>query len=301
MRKPHFIDCLRRALPAVPRYPRTLLTLLFANLVAALVCLAPFWMAFESYSKRRVVGDGGLLDPHFLVDFLFYRQGSWDLAKGMLPISIGLYALFSVFLSGGVFSVLFQGRGDHAALFWRDAGRFFPKFVMLLVWSIPLFALAPLLHGGVLLALEAIYGPELPAAVEFYGGWAALALPALGWLLYLRVFDYARIYMVTTGQAPASLALYEGVVFVGRRFFSVVGLALSVAVVLALWFWLYAEARGFLPESGWLLILLQQIWMLGRQAARLWLYDAELRLFRKLRTRAPLKAVGLPPRRRLPV
>jgi hypothetical protein len=235
------------------RRPLVLATLWFANLVFALLVVAP-WAAVV----RADLGHSLLGRSLHLLDFLWlgeaayrYQNAAPALLAGFLA-PLAIYFVLSVFLNGGLVGRLLdrEGRTTLQTLF-ADCGRYFGRFVRLLVVSAVFYALALGLGLGLYSMLTGRAAERARTEWTPLGlSWGRTLLALLLISLVQMVFDYARIFAVAEDERRVRRALRRALAFLGRRFFRAWALYLLVGVGLLAGAALYFAIAGRLPGSG---------------------------------------------------
>jgi len=238
---------------AASRKPRVLLILYLMNLIFALLVAGPFYALAKADLGHSLLGRNlQALDFVWLGELVYRYQNVAPAVAAWLMGSVLLYAVLSVFLSGGTIGRLLDTEGRTTAqTFFSDCGRYFWRFLRLFLLALPCYVLA---LGAVPAALSALLGPLIenartawtPFAVSL--GRTALALLALS--LVHMVFDYARVRIVAEADRSALRALGAALAFLGRRFFRGWGLYLLIAMGFLAGTGIAAALAGVLPDEG---------------------------------------------------
>ena len=269
---------------------RLIVVFYLANLLFGLVLMLPFRAVLSNFSGNTLMGAklGGRLDMDFLFDLLTHNQNIVSIITGMMLIVPAVYWLFSLFLSGGAFSVLVKGEKYSAAIFWHGAATYFGRFFRIFLWSLPVLGIlfcVQFIETG----LERLIFGKVPYQnISYWGGWVKFSLRTLSILLFGLVLDYARIHAVLTDDKRMRVSVWRGIKFafgnIGRTLGLTFILFLTGAVVLAI----YNPISNALVAPNVLVVialfLLQQTYMMFRMTLRLTLFASQLNLYNKLST-----------------
>ncbi len=267
---------------------RLLLVYFAANFCFALLMAWPMNSLLGSFAGYRVEGarlaEG--IDFEFLTELMEYESQAWTALMSLAaPVTVG-YLLFSLFLCGGALTVLWEGRGYSASLFWSAAARHFGAFLRLALWALPLLAVLLIGLALINLLVELAAGGDPYESTTFWSVALQAGLAGIALLLISLFVDYGRIHIVTTGESKSIRALLEGIRFTLGNLSRTVGLVILLLLLSGLAALLYLPISNWLnaPHSlaVWSLILLQQLYVLWRLALRLTRYGGELSLFRTI-------------------
>lgn len=276
-------DALRRTGSSI----RLVALLYFLNLLMAL----PMALAFRDF-MTRALGDslaGNQLMTGFdftVVRDVLAKDGTgWFSLTRMLVWSIPVYLVISIFLTGGVLSFLVHSQTRFSpAFFFQECARYFLRFLrvfLLLSASLLLLALTLGLLLLVLLGLVILGSPSEVTVITVFVLCAAIFLfPAL--LLFLAA-DYARIFVVTSTERKMWGAFREGIRFVRKEFFPVLGLQMLLLLFPAAFAIAYLLLEGAIPMvSGVtiiLVLLFQQAYVISRMWTRILFFAAQSTLY----------------------
>lgn len=238
------LGSLRRALSE----PRLLAVLWLANLVPALLALAPLvGPARDAFDRSPLGRDAPFLDPEVVRVFLM-RLGPRPPAVG-LWLAAAVVALLGPALAGGTLARLGETGRFAPGRFLEAAGRHYGKNLRLFLWAV--LGLAPL---AVPLAAA---GRALRRAREtalFQGpldlwGWALLAAAGLAFLTWRAAFDLARALAVSRDEGRTRRAAWAALRLLWRRpglllGYGLLGLAGLIAA------WLAALVHAAVPVAG---------------------------------------------------
>ncbi len=278
------------------RNKRLVLIYYLVNFLVGLLLVLPFRTQLQNFVGRSLMAEelASRLDLDFLFEFLKDSQASLTAAMVLVALAGVAYAAIQLFLSGGALSVFIKGPTAASPLFWSDASRYFWRFVRLLLWSS--------LIGGFLLCLpllasaiqRLVFGSDPYQYITYYGNWLQMGLRHIGFILYLMVFDYARIYVVTTDERRMRVALWRGIQFVMRNFWRALGLALCLYLVglTALAGYRLVATQLSAPAAVVIvgLFIWQQLYICWQMLLRLVLFASEVGLYQglTLADRSPL-------------
>jgi hypothetical protein len=276
-------DSLRRTGPSI----RLVGLLYLLNLLFAL----PLALAFRDF-MTRALGDslaGNQLMAGFdftVVRDVLAKDGiGWFSLTRMLAWSIPVYLLASIFLTGGALSFLVHPQTRFSlAFFFQECGAYFLRFLRIfLIFSTSLLLLT-LTLGLLLLVLLGIVtigsSSEVTATTVCVLCATIFLFPAL--LLFLAA-DYARIFVVTSAERKMRSAYWEGLRFVRKEFFPVLGLQALLLLFPAIFTAGYLLLEGAIPmASGFaiiLVLLFQQAYMISRMWMRVLFFTAQSTLY----------------------
>src|SRR5437016_849956 len=121
------------------------------------------------------------------------------------------------------------GAGTYSpTTFWGNSAKNFGKYVRLMLWSLPVLALFYCIQFVVPLTVRVIWGNDPYQYVTWWGSWIRTGLGYIGLLLYLIVFDYARIYIVLTDEKRMPKALWASLIFAYENFFTTFGISFTL-------------------------------------------------------------------------
>jgi hypothetical protein len=145
----------------------------------------------------------------------------------------------------------------------------------------------PYLETGV---QRLIFGSDPYQNITYWGGWIKVGLRQIGILLFVMIWDYARIHAVLNDERRVRTSLLQGMKFVFGNFLYTFSLALLLLVVGAVTLVIYNPVANSLAAPNTLIVLMlfvwQQIYMLFRTLLRLTTYASQLELYRQ-RAAAP--------------
>jgi hypothetical protein len=220
-------SCYKKGVTEATARPNLMAVLWLFNILFASILYVIFSRAFNaSIGPSLVLKD--LLktgDMNIILETLTQTAGPFASAFRAAPIVILLYFLANVFLQGGILNVLIapRGREKFADSFFGGGGRFYGRFLRLLVYSAVVWVPAIILFVAVNAALGVLGDPSREKQMVFF----AIIRVALGlFLLHLvkMVLDYARIMIAVPDSRTVFRALMDAVRFVVRRLGGTLGL-----------------------------------------------------------------------------
>lgn len=230
--------------------------------------------------RPSLIGKGALLNNlECLVQMRFFELPS------SLFILILIYIVVHTFLAGGILWVFNQEKPQFALKgFFGGAGRYFSRFLLLLLLSWVLFGIVGFaLRNGLYLILDDIARNSLTELTPFYLGLLFHALIIFLIFLIQMVFDYARIQVVMENGKDIVLVFVKALRFVLRH----PGLTLGIYYMIFLSSvgisMLYVLTIGLISQSTFsavfLAFLLQQLFVFALIFLRCWLYSSEMELY----------------------
>jgi len=256
------------------------------NLIFAVLLVAPFRTVLNRFAGQSLMGAelAGRMDIDFLLEFLFNKNDLPFIFISMILIMAVLYGAFSLFLSGGAFTIFIRKEKYSSALFWGSAGAYFWRFVRLCLWMVPVLGILFSLQFLWTLIERIIWGSDPYQHISFWGDWIELGLRYVGILLTFIILDYARIYTVITNESIMRKSLLQSLRVVLHHFWQTFGIACVIFILGFATLLLYYPLANLLSASHWIIVLLllivQQLFMLTRMALRLALYAAQADFFK---------------------
>jgi hypothetical protein len=220
-------SCYKKGVTEATARPNLMAVLWLFNVSFASILCVIFSRAFNaSVGPSLVLKD--LLktgDMNIIFETLTQTAGPFASAFRAAPIVILLYFLANIFLQGSILNVLIapRGRGKFAESFFGGGGRFYGRFLRLLVYSAVVWVPAIILFFAVNAALGVLGDPSREKQMVLF----AILRIALGlFLLHLvkMVLDYARIMIAVPDSRTVFRALMDAVRFVVRRLGGTLGL-----------------------------------------------------------------------------
>jgi hypothetical protein len=286
------LSSLKSGFAQVQANRRMMAVFYLANFFFGLLLMLPLRAIVKDFIGNSLMGAklGGPLDMDFLFEFFKHSGEVVPVFMGLIIIVPAANWLFTLFLSGGAFATFAGGEKYNAAFFWGNAAKYFGRFVRLSLWSLPVFAVLyclPYLETGV---QRLIFGSDPYQNITYWGGWIKVGLRQIGILLFVMIWDYARIHAVLNDERRVRTSLLQGMKFVFGNFLYTFSLALLLLVVGAVTLVIYNPVANSLAAPNTLIVLMlfvwQQIYMLFRTLLRLTTYASQLELYRQ-RAAAP--------------
>lgn len=284
---------------AISRHGRLVFVLWAFGLALALAATFPLWRALAAAIGPLPHADATGFSAEVFADLVELRPGLMTGLGAAAASTFGLGLLVGLVFAGGGLEVL-TSRDDRpfAHRFGRGAFRFFGRFLRLgaitCAIAVPLAALV----GGPLFALSARLRRESGSEWLAIGTWGA-ALLAIGLvvLVALLVQDAARVRIVTTDERRVRKALRPALSIVWRGKGAWLGTWLLNALALLVVFAAYLAAAAAIPAGRtlFLLVLLQQAFVLSRCGLRVAWLGSEVALVAALTPPPPAPVVEPPP------
>lgn len=246
----------------------------------------PLFFSLKSFTGFSLMGEklAGRFDMDFLFEFLKYKSGATSAIIGLIILTFILYWIFSLFLSGGAFSLFSVGRQYDASLFWSGCAQNFGRFFRLVLYALPIFAILFSLQFLETGFRRLFFGSDPYENIIYWGEWIKVGLRYLGILLFGLVFDYARIYTVLSGERRMRHSIWRGIRFAFKNIGYTFGLTFILFFAGAFILVVYNLIADRLSAPSALIIftlfLLQQIYMVFRMVLRLTLFSSETVLYR---------------------
>lgn len=194
-----------------------------------------------------------------------------------------VFAVFMLFLTGGILSTYLRDEKPRAASFFEACGQFFWRFFRLLIY----FAIVLIPIAGIGAGVSALYDKidadsisPFPAVYFFL---AAVVVILLLLAIVRLWFDMAEIIAVADDERRMHKALRRAARLLWHNFFSLLWLCIRIAIVgLVLFFFGLRLWMTFLsPQSNILAFLLSQLMILAWVGTRLWQRASEARWYRE--------------------
>jgi hypothetical protein len=212
--------------------------------------------------------------------------GGLGLVTAGTAAAAAVAVISSAFAFGGLLEVLGSedDRRSFMHRFFRGGGHFFWRFFRLAIIG----GVCLVIAMGVVAALQAGMNAIARDSEWEPAGYLAAMASVTGFLIvagfFLLALDYARIRVARDDSRSMLRAYFGGMGFVLRRFFATYGIAIAflavetALVVLYLAYETNAPAAGTWPAIA-ALILLQQLFVLGRVFVRISMAGAERHFF----------------------
>jgi len=257
-----------------------------ANLIPGILVTIPVWASLNRFAGNSLMGQklAGPFDMDFLFEYLHYNKGIFSTVPALVFVVFILYGFLSLFLSGGVFSTYHNSKSYQAGLFWQGAGKYFGRYLRLLVFVMAVYFLLSGVQFAVLGLRKLVFGDDPYQYISYWANWLRLGLMFLGVIIVFLIFDYARIDAVFNDEHRMLLSLWRGFKFTFTNFTRTFGLALAILLMGILVLLAYnLVASLFAPAASWAvvsLIITQQLYLVIKIGLKLILYASELSLYK---------------------
>ncbi len=265
-------QCFRKGNRQTGRYWQALLIIFLFNLVVALLLTLPFrhiWGQAVGYSLagKELASEWNM---NYLINFFIANRASLD-ASQPAPLILGvgiIYLLVNTFFAGGVIGLFRREERFTLESFFREAGRWFWRFLRLLLIS--------LLFIGVIFLVNLLWKGVAGAALK-----ESANEPLIFWMTILRygvvifllllvnmVFDYAKISTVVEGSRRMLRTTLSAFGFVFSHLGRTLGLYYLLVFLGAILLALYLSVSHWLLPAS--IVMLVFIWQQLYSAARVW-------------------------------
>ena len=282
------IESLRAGIVQMWANKRMLLVFYLSNLFFGLILMLPFRGILSDFVGNSGMGEklAGRFDMGFFFEFLQNNDQVVDVFNMVVFVVAITYWLFLLFLSGGAFSVFAGGEKYTPAAFWGGSARFFGRFIRLVLWSLPVGAVIFCLQFLVPLFQKILLGSDPYQYITYWAGWIQFGLRHISIILFALLLDYARIHAVMTDERRMRISVWHALKFLFGNFIKTFGLAFLLFLIGVLMLVVYNLISDTMSAPTafvvFLLLLLQQIYMLARMMLRLTIYSSQLDLFKGL-------------------
>jgi hypothetical protein len=267
-------------------HKRIIVIYYLANLIPGVVVTIPVWAALNKFAGNSLMGQklAGPFDMDFLFEFLHYNKGIFSTMPVLVFVVFILYGFLSLFLSGGVFSAYHNPKAYQAGLFWQGAGKYFGRYVRLLVLGLPVYFLLFTFQFAESGLRKLLFGDDPYQYITYWGNWLRLGISFLGVIIIFLIFDYARIDAVLNDERRMLLSLWRGIKFTFGNFIRTFGLAVSILLVGILALLVYNLVADLFGAANSLVVVLliitQQFYLVVKIGLKLTLYGSELSLYK---------------------
>ncbi|RMG30709.1 MAG: hypothetical protein D6732_15865 [Methanobacteriota archaeon] len=257
----------------------------FFNLIFGLIIIFPLRSSLKQYLGSSMMGKllAGRINMDFLIEFLLNNKHVVPSLLGMVFIASLLYWLSHLFLSGGTLSLLANNQNYSAEPFWGKCARFLGRFLRLFLLSIPLLLILLSLQYIVTGVEKLFWGSDPYENVIYWGKWIKAFVRGFGLILYMIVFDYARIFTIHTDSRRMRTAMWESMMFCRKNFGNVFMLAFTFSLITYLSLFIYNPVANLLSAPYGVVIfglfLWQQLYMIFRMGIKVSLLGGEVYLF----------------------
>ncbi len=301
MNKPTVIQAVGRAFSQIRRYRMTIGLLFLLNLATSLTITHLFRVVFQSHAGDSHIDElpGGLFNGHHLVELTQSEASAFGVLTVAVVIGFALFGAAQLFLAGGVAAQVHLDKGDNPRVFWRACGFFFPRFIRLALWTAPLLALIPIAVVSLRGVLTLIYGTNFDDQLGMTAVYLQMLL-VVGLLLLLKqLFALARLQMVRKPARSGLQSLVAAVMFCIQKLPTIATCLFLFTLMYVLLGFTWIECRALLPEHGLLLVLMHQVWILGKKTLDVALTHTECSLLEHHAATPQVRPGGMPPMRRI--
>jgi len=279
-------SCYKKGVTEATARPKLMAVLWLFNVSFASILYVIFFRAFNasvgpSLALNDLLKTG---DMNIILETLTQTAGPFASAFRAAPIVVLLYFMANVFLQGGILNVLIapRGRKKFAETFFGGGGRFYGRFLRLLVYSAVVWIPAIILFFAINAALGVLDNPSREKQMLFF----VIIRVALGlFLLHLikMVLDYARIMIAVRDSRAVFRSLMDAVRFVVRRLGGTLGLYYLLGLTglaISLAYLGLKSLVGVTTAAGILTVfLVTQVYIAGRSWLRAAFQAGQLEMF----------------------
>jgi hypothetical protein len=295
------LQAIRSGAAAVSRSKRIGVFLWFVHLVLAALIVAPAGALLASVFGHSKLGSEMLasFDLQWLMEFFHASRGYPVLMEIRIAIVVALVViLVNTFFAGGAISLFASADRYTPRRFLEGCGRYYWRFFRLLLIALIPYCLILAIGAGMSKGADKIWRDGLVAAPLVYAGWVRGAVVLVLFALVNMVFDYAKIRMVTDYSRSAFRATGRSIRFV----FSHLGRCAAVWATLfafgLLLYLAYDRLAALVPKvtmTGiWVMLFLQQLYIVARIWLRLNFWAAQTHLYLGLKPTEETPAEPVP-------
>ncbi|MFW6160834.1 MAG: hypothetical protein ACOC57_06800 [Acidobacteriota bacterium] len=237
----------------------------------------------KSFSPTTITGKGPFLDNLVLLKNIGFFNLPYSMAVGFL-----LFLFVKAFLSAGLLSIYNQEQvNSRSRTFFGEGIRFFPRFLIIMFVSWIFFLLVGICLNQFLgLIVKRVAENSVSDRTPFFLN-LFFSLFVLLLLFFIQMlFDYARINVVVQNSKNIIKSIIQAFSFVFNNLgktLSLFYLIILIQFVLVITF-IFVEGR--LPQHTFpgiiVLLVVQQLFILGIISLRCWLYASELSLYKDI-------------------
>ena len=268
---------------------RLVLVFFLANLFFGLLVMLPFRAILSDFIGNSLMGAklGGNLDMDFLFEFFKYKSSTISVVQSLIFFGAIVYWLFNLFLSGGAFKTFVTNEKYKPSSFWAGCAKYFGRFIRIILWSLPVFAILFCLQFLETFFEKIFYGSDPYQNITFWGGWIKMGLRYISFLLFWMVIDYARIYAVLNNdERRMRIAVWQGIRFTFSNLHKTFTLSFLLFILGIVVLVIYNPIADLLSAPSVVVILLlflwQQFYMIFRMMLRLTLYSSQFHFFQSV-------------------
>jgi len=260
--------------------PKMIVVLWLRNFIFGFFIFYLFFRFLSYAIGKTVFADRLFFDSNVFFDLIVHHGESNNMIISAGIILILLYFLVSIFLYGGILSLLTippdahdEIKGRFAQTFFQGAGNFFGRFFRLSIYSLILWAVFILINLLLNPVGRFLTGDGTNEWMAFSFFWIRLAIGLFLVYLIWMILDYSRIEIVIEDSRSVFLSLFKAIKFVFQNFGKTLALyylLVLTGIALITVFWLL---KSYLPSfsSPWLTILLPLVVAQLFIAFRAWL------------------------------
>ncbi len=253
--------------------------------------MLPFRSALDKFTGNSLIGEklAGGLDMDFLFEFLKHGGASLSSLSGLIIFVPVFYWLIQLFLSGGALSIFAGNQEFSSQNFWGGCARYFSRFIKILLWCLPVFAVLFCLQFIWDVLERIIYGKDPYENVIYWGAWIKLGLRYVSILLIGLVFDYARIYAVMMNESKTPISVILAIKFTFLNLHKTFTLIFIIFIAGIIGLVAYNLLANLLHSPNTIVILLlflaQQFYIFGKMILKLTAYSSQIFLYKTVTQR----------------
>jgi hypothetical protein len=215
---------------------------------------------------------------------------------GLIMVAIAAQLVVSVFLMGGILDRLARDRAIGSVGFFGACGVYVVRFLRLaVVAAVTYWALFSWLRP---LLLDSAYGTWTREATDERVAFAVRAVLYVVFGIALMavnlIFDYAKVRMVVEDRRSAIGAIAASLRFIRRHPSAVAALAILNGLAFATLLAAYSVTAPGAAASPWLTVVVGQVFIIGRVAARLAAAASQIAFFQGRLAHAGYTAAPVP-------
>jgi len=246
--------------------PKMIIILWLRNFIFGLALFYLFFRLLTWTIGNSVLADRLLEGFDFSVFFelLVHHDESINLLLTVGFVLILLYFLVSIFLYGGILSILTlppeakEERRRLAQTFFQGAGKFFGRFFRLSIYALILWVAFILINLLLNSLGKFLTGNGSNEWIGFYFFWIRVAIGLFLVFLIRMILDYSRIEIVILDSRAVFLSLFKAIKLVFQKFGKTLALyylLVLTGITVIIVFWL---AKPYLPafSSPWMTMLI---------------------------------------------
>ncbi|MFQ5629284.1 MAG: hypothetical protein ACE5I1_11025 [bacterium] len=265
---------------------RMILLFYLASLVFGVIIVWPLRSILSGFIGNSMMGAdlAGRMNMDFLFEFFKNVSSAPNAFFGLVFLIPAIYWLFGLFLSGGALASFARGEKYEPAFFWGSSAKYFGRFLRLVLWSLPVLAILLALQFLESGAQRLFFGSDPYQNITYWGGWIRFGMRYFALILFMVIFDYARIYTVLNDEKKMYVSLREALKFALANFGRTFGLAFLLALIGITVLTIYNPIANLLSApNGFVILILffvQQAYMLFRMILKLTAFSGQMHLYR---------------------